>query len=230
MPTKRTYGSSCGIARALDMVAERWALLIVRELLLGPRRFVDLQNGLATASPNLIADRLRELEGHQVIHRRKLPPPASSWVYELTEWGRELEPIVIALGVWGTRAPLPPEPVTLSSVSAMLALRTFIAPNPADPPASYRMETNEGTWSVRVEAGHITIHGGDATGADVTVRSDPRTLIGLVIDPSDLETAITDERVTVDGDLGALRRLLAGTHTPVVSSGNLSAQAPETSI
>src|SRR6266498_1526301 len=98
MPTSRSYGDACGIARALDVVGERWALLVARELLLGPQRFTDLRRALPAASSNLVADRLRELEGHGVIRRRKLPPPAGSQVYELTAWGHELEPILVACG------------------------------------------------------------------------------------------------------------------------------------
>src|SRR3979490_2847091 len=100
MPTSRSYGDRCGIARALDVVGERWALLLVRELLLGPQRLSDLRFALPKASSNLIADRLHELDDRGVVRRRKLPPPANSWVYELTDWGRGLEPIVLALGDW----------------------------------------------------------------------------------------------------------------------------------
>src|ERR1043166_7871758 len=103
MPTTRSYGDACGIARALDVVGERWALLVVRELLLGPQRFSDLRRALPGASSNMLTDRLRELEGHDVVRRRRLPPPAASVVYQLTETGRELEPIVLALGGWGLR-------------------------------------------------------------------------------------------------------------------------------
>src|SRR5580693_5149596 len=103
MPTTRTYGDACGIARALDIVGERWALLVVRELLLGPQRFSDLRRALPGASSNLVTDRLRELQRSGVVRRRKLAAPAGSWVYELTEWGQELEPIVLALGGWGLR-------------------------------------------------------------------------------------------------------------------------------
>ncbi|MBV9335437.1 MAG: helix-turn-helix transcriptional regulator, partial [Solirubrobacterales bacterium] len=105
---KRTYGDACGIARALDVVGERWALLVVRELLLGPKRFTDLRAGLPHLSPDVLAQRLRELEQGGVVRRAKLPPPAGSRVYELTEWGRELEPVVLGLGLWGSsRAPFP---------------------------------------------------------------------------------------------------------------------------
>src|SRR4051794_2891972 len=93
----RTYGDRCGIARALDLVGERWALLVVRELLLGPKRFTDLRAGLLKLSPDVLSQRLRELEEAGVVARRTLPAPAASRVYELTDRGRELEPVVLAL-------------------------------------------------------------------------------------------------------------------------------------
>src|SRR5882762_3594468 len=96
--TKRTYGDRCGVARALDLVGERWALLVVRELLLGPKRFTDLRAGLPHVSPDILAQRLRELEDTGIVRRGTLPPPAASRIYELTERGHELEPLVIALG------------------------------------------------------------------------------------------------------------------------------------
>ena len=108
MATTRTYGDGCAIARALDVVGERWALLVVRELLLGPKRFTDLRRGLPNASPNVLSERLRELEHAGVVRRRKLAPPAGSRVYELTDWGLELEPLVLSLGRWGARSPAPP--------------------------------------------------------------------------------------------------------------------------
>ena len=101
MATTRTYGDACGIPRALDRVGERWALMVIRELVLGPKRFTDLRTGLPGASPNVLAQRLRELEHAGVVRRRRLPPPAASQVYELTDWGRELEPVLLALGRWG---------------------------------------------------------------------------------------------------------------------------------
>src|SRR5215204_4140654 len=90
MATMRTYDDGCAAAHALDLIGERWALLVVRELLLGPKRFTDLRAGLPNASPNVLAQRLRELEAAGIVRRRKLPPPAASRVYELTEWGQDL--------------------------------------------------------------------------------------------------------------------------------------------
>src|SRR5882757_1950655 len=106
MAGRRSYQDPCGIARALDLVGERWALLVVRELLLGPKRFTDLRAGLPNVSPNVLSQRLHELEQAGVLLRHRLGPPVSSWVYDLTEWGHDLEPVLLHLGRWGRRSPL----------------------------------------------------------------------------------------------------------------------------
>ncbi len=184
MPTSRSYQDACGIARALDVVGERWALLVVRELLLGPQRFSDLRRGLPGASSNLVADRLRELQGRDVVRRRKLAPPAGSWVYELTEQGRELEPIVLALGAWGLRFPLPPTPTTLSATSVLIFLRGSARPDPQAPAATYRLELDDQVWTVRTE------------------------------NPDVLDAAICDGSAAAAGDLPALGRLLRAASSP----------------
>src|SRR3954452_5502790 len=102
---RRTYAQACGTAYALDVVGDRWALLVGRERVLVPKRFTDLREGLPGIGPNVLSQRLKELEEADVIRRRVLPPPAGSTVYELTEWGRELEQVVVQLGRWGARSP-----------------------------------------------------------------------------------------------------------------------------
>src|SRR5919201_5435813 len=140
MAIKRTYDDGCAAAHALDLVGERWALLVVRELLLGPKRFTDLRAGLPHASPNVLAQRLRELEEAGITRRRKLPPPAGSWVYELTEWGSELEPVIMELGRWGARSPSRPCDAGMSIDSLILALRTTFDPDAAgDLSATYEL-------------------------------------------------------------------------------------------
>jgi DNA-binding HxlR family transcriptional regulator len=154
MPSKRTYGDPCGIARALDLVGERWALLVVRELVLGPKRFTDLRAGLANLSPDVLSQRLRGLEGAGIVRRRTLPPPAASRVYELTDWGRELEPVVLALGRWGSRAPFPPGDEPLGIDALILALRTLFDPRAADGlRASYELRLGEQRFHARVAGG-----------------------------------------------------------------------------
>jgi DNA-binding HxlR family transcriptional regulator len=214
MPTSRSYGDACAIARALDIVGERWALLIVRELLLGPQRFSDLRHSLPNASSNLVADRLRELEGRGVIHRRKLPAPASSRVYELTEWGRDLEPILLALGGWAIDAPLPPAPTTLSATSVLLFLRGSAHPDPGAPPATCRLEFDDRVWTIRTEAGRLHVQPGEPAGPDASLRTDPTTFNALLGAPGELDAAVSDGSVVAAGDLSALRRLLQAVTTP----------------
>lgn len=214
MPTSRSYRDACGIARALDVVGERWALLVVRELLLGPQRFSDLRRALAYASSNLVTDRLRELEVHSVVRRRKLAHPASSWVYELTDWGWELEPIVLALGSWGVRAPLPPAPTTLTATSVLLFLRASARPAPKAPSTIYRLELDDRIWTIRTAAGQVHVQPGKPIREDVSFRTDAVMLNALLDDPSALDAAVNDGRVTAAGDLSALRRLLQAVTIP----------------
>lgn len=207
MATTRTYGDACALARALDVIGERWALLIVRELLFGPQRYSDVRRALPNASSNLIADRLGELEGRGVIRRRKLPPPAGSSVYELTDWGRKLEPIVLALGHWAAGVPLPRE-ATLSASSVMLFLRGVISPEPERSSTVYGMQLDDRMWTVRTVDGELDIRHGEPAGADVVLRTDPKTLNTLLNEPHTLDAALSEATVVVKGNVSALRKLL----------------------
>src|SRR5258706_6761741 len=124
--SKRSYDDGCAAAHALDLVGERWALLVVRELLLGPKRFTDLRTGLPGISPNVLSQRLDELEQLAIVRRRKLAPPAASWVYDLTDWCRELEPVIVQLCRWSARSPLMNRYAKLSVDSLILSFRTKI--------------------------------------------------------------------------------------------------------
>jgi DNA-binding HxlR family transcriptional regulator len=213
MPTSRTYGDGCGIARALDVVGERWAILVVRELLFGPQRFSDIRRGLPNASSNLVADRLRELEERGVIQRRKLAPPTSAWVYELTEWGRELEPVILALGGWGLLVPFPEGPLAHSASSMMLFLRGGAHPDPQDH-AVYRVQLGESVFTVRARSGRVLVELGEPREADAAIRTDPSTFNALLAKPAGLRAAMSDGRADVSGDLPALRRLLRSVEYP----------------
>jgi DNA-binding HxlR family transcriptional regulator len=208
VPTSRSYADSCTIARALDVVGERWALLVVRELLLAPQRFSDLRRALPGASSNLLTDRLRELSGRGVVRRRRLARPAACWVYELTEWGRELEPILLALGTWGSRVAPPPHPASISSTSVLLYLREAARTDPKAPPTTCRLELEDRVWTLRTEGGKVRVEPDDPDLPDVSVRTDPYTLNALLAQPATLDAAVRDGRAAVDGDLAALRRLL----------------------
>lgn len=128
MPSGRRYEDACGAAHALDLVGERWALLVMRELMLGPKRFSDLRADLPGISANVLTQRLAGLEAAGVLRRRKLPPPAASQVYELTPWGYESEPIFQTLGRWAARSPEHDPSLPLSTVSLFLSFRTMLDP------------------------------------------------------------------------------------------------------
>jgi DNA-binding HxlR family transcriptional regulator len=208
LPTSRSYGDACGIGRALDVVGERWALHIVRELLFGPQRFSDLRGALSGTSSNVLSDRLRELEGHGVIRRRKLAPPAASWVYELTDWGREIEPILLALGGWGLNVDVPGPSASLSGTSVLLFLRGCAQPDPEDGPKVFNLGLGDCIWTVRSADGSVNIEIGESPDAHASLRTDSRTFNSLIGHPVDLDAVLSDGSAVAEGDLTALRRLL----------------------
>lgn len=123
---KRRYDDACGTAHALELIGERWALLVLRELMLGPRRFTELRADLPGISANVLTQRLAELERRGLVVRKRLPPPARVQVYDATEWGREAEAIVQALGRWAARSPRHDPTLPISGVSILLSFRTMI--------------------------------------------------------------------------------------------------------
>jgi DNA-binding HxlR family transcriptional regulator len=211
MTTMRTYGDGCPIARALDLVGERWALLVVRELLLGPKRYTDLRRGLPNASPNVLSQRLGELERAGVLRRRKLPPPAGSRVYELTDWGRELEEIVVALGRWGARSPTPPDDAPIVSAdSIILALRARFDPGAAHGlRAGYELRLGEDRFAIEVADDEITAARGDAHRPDATIDTDPDTLNAVLWRGRSLADAQRSGTMTIEGDKAAVERFVA---------------------
>ncbi|GAA0385244.1 winged helix-turn-helix transcriptional regulator [Microbispora corallina] len=208
MTTARTYGDPCAAARALDVVGERWALMIVRELLFGPKRYSDLKTGLPGASPTVLTQRLRDLKEGGVIQRRKLGPPARAWVYELTEWGHELEPVLIYLGRWGRNSPpLTHATTTLGTDSLMLAMESHLDPALlAGLEALFRLEIDEDVFTVRISGGVLAIQRGEPQRWDAAVRTDPATFKALVIDEVPLSQV--GDRVEISGDGGAFERFL----------------------
>jgi DNA-binding HxlR family transcriptional regulator len=170
----RTYGDPCGIARALDVVGERWALLVVRELLLGAKRFSDLRDALG-ASPNVLAQRLSELETAGVVQRRQ----SGGALYELTDWGRELHPLLLQLGRWGARTAH--RPIGELGVDAlMIALEsTFLPPQAGDLDATYELRLGEERFTADVRGGALAISRGPPRNADVVIETDAATLRGV---------------------------------------------------
>lgn len=209
MATTRTYGDACGIPRALDRVGERWSLLIVRELLLGPKRFTDLKTGLPHASPNVLSERLRELERTGVVQRRTLAPPAGSRVYELTEWGLELEPVLDALGRWGARAPLSPPEVEMSFDAHILSLRTLFDPDLAEGfRATLELRLGEQRFRAEVAEERLELVRGEAPAPDAIVETDPGTLIALAHRRVRLQQAVRAGHVAIEGDTGVVERFV----------------------
>jgi DNA-binding HxlR family transcriptional regulator/putative sterol carrier protein len=205
----RTYGEACGIAHALDLVGERWALLVVRELLLGPKRFTDIRSGLPAASPNVLAQRLRELESASIVRRRRLPPPAGSSVYELTDWGRQLEPIVISLGTWGAQAPSFGPEGLVSVDSIALAFRALFDPAAADGlDACFALRLGDSRFQVRIAGGTIEVERGEAPGADATIETEGSTLRDVLWGGRDLADALKAGDVRIEGDRRAASRFV----------------------
>ncbi len=207
MARTRTRGDGCGIAHASDLLGQRWALVVVRELLLGPKRFTDLRAGIPHISPNVLAQRLRELEKAEILRRRTLAPPAAARVYELTEWGRELEPAVLALGRWASRSPDFPLGAPMGPDSLVLALKTCFQPQKADGlDATYELWLGDIPYSLRVDGG-LDAERGEHRQADATLRSDPDTLAGVVFGGRPLGQAIASGAVEVTGGRRAVNAL-----------------------
>lgn len=210
MAGKRTYGDACGIARALDITGERWSLMIVRELLLGPKRFSDLRAGLPTLGPDVLSQRLRDLSAAGVLRRRRLPPPVSAQVYELTDLGTRLEPVLSALGNWGALLPLPAgcEP-RMSFDSHVLSLRTlFDADRAAGWSARIALELDDQPFAAEVADGRFTIVRGEHSGADARITGDPGTVIAVAHGRLALDDALATASLRIDGDEDSARRFL----------------------
>lgn len=208
MASMRRYGDGCSSAHALDLVGERWALLIVRDLLFGPKRFTDLHGGLSQSSPNVLTQRLRELEEAGIVRRRRLPPPASANVYELTEWGAELEPILMGLQRWGAASPSFPHDLPVGCDAAMLALKNTFDPAAARSVrivAEVRFATD--TFRLTVDDGTIDIARGPALRPDVTIETDPQTLEDLAFGGLSIEEAESARTLRVAGDRPQLARM-----------------------
>ena len=189
MVGRRKYDEGCAVSHALDLIGERWALQVVRELLLGPKRFTDLRAGIPGASPDVLTNRLRELKAAGVVHQHRLPPPAGSQVYELTAWGAELEPVVTHLGRWGSRSPAMRHDAHSSIDSLLLSLRSmFDADAAAGLDATITLVVEEHPFHVEIADGRLRLTGGVAPRADATLTTDRETLSGLLYGDLTLDT------------------------------------------
>jgi len=200
---KRRYDDACGTAHALELIGDRWTLLVLRELMLGGRRFSELRGDLPGLSANVLAQRLAELEARGLVKRRRLPPPASVQVYEATPWGLEAEPIVQALGRWAARSPGHDPTLPLSGVSLMLSFGTMFDPDRAkkfDGRIGFRLGAD--SYLARIKKGRFKVVRGEAGASDALLTASPTAIAAVVYGGAPIET------VLVEGDRALAERFV----------------------
>jgi DNA-binding HxlR family transcriptional regulator len=207
----RTYAEYCAIARSLDLLGQRWTLLIVRDLMLGPQRYTDLQAGLTGIATDILTARLRTLEAEGLVRRRELPPPAPATVYELTGAGRRLGPLIRALGEVGLTlldTPAPGEPINAGPVVMSLNL-TFQPDALPDLTETYGLDIDGRAFTVAVDRGTVTTERGAPAGAVATFTTGAMTLVLLLRGETTPEEAVATGALEVEGDSTALERFCA---------------------
>lgn len=179
----RSYGQYCSLAKALDAVGDRWSLLIVRELWLrGPSRYTDLRNGLPGIATNLLGERLRHLEEVGVVRRQAAAPPVPATLFDLTESGRDLEPVLMALGRWGTRFMIEdPADAAFRAHWLSFPVSEFLRDSaPEDPPVTIAVNTGGESAVIRVASGSVTTEMGTDDDAALTIDGPPHPVVGLL--------------------------------------------------
>jgi DNA-binding HxlR family transcriptional regulator len=209
--TARSYADPCGIARALDVVGERWTLLVVRELVFTAKRFNDLRRGLGGVSPNVLSQRLAELERDGVVERRVAGPPVGATVYELTAAGRELLPVLEGLARWGSRRPISSDR-PLSRDALMLALQTTARPGTTTA-AGLRVVLDGSSWDPVVRDGALEWRPSE-TAPSATLTTSSATLHGLVFRGLDLDAALAGGQATLLGDRSLVDTFLTAFERP----------------
>ena len=207
---RRHYDDACAAAHALDLVGERWALLVMRELMLGPKRFGDLRTGLPGISANVLTQRLEGLEAAGVLARTKLPPPANAPVYQLTQWGRESEPIFQALGRWAARSPLHDPTLPFSAASLILSLRTMLDPDrAAGLDIRIGLKLGSETFLAHLAGGRIEIAAAAAiVGADITLIGPPPVIAAAIYGGQKLGVLEDSGALEIDGDWSLAERFV----------------------
>lgn len=202
--TSRTYEDSCGVAHALELVGERWALLVVRELMLGAKRFGDIKEGLPGISANVLSHRLDELERAGLVTRRTLPKPASVRVYDLTPWARDLEPVMQVLGRWAARDPQHRKDLHFGTTSLILSLRTNFDSSLADGVRlTVCLVPNDESYVARVARRRLTIEAGEPADPDATIAGDPRAFASVTYGGRPFADAVASGDLVVTGDVAA---------------------------
>jgi DNA-binding HxlR family transcriptional regulator len=206
----RSYGQYCSIAKALDVVGDRWTLLIIRELLIrGACRYTDLKNGLPGIATNLLSDRIRELESAGLIRREDAPPPVATTLFHLTEAGAELRPVLDAIGRWGVRyMPEPAEGDEFRSHWFAFPVSFFLHDrDPGGPPVSIELRTSSGPAVIEVSGGSASLRPGPAAAPDLVLEGEPQLILALFsghLSPAEM----ADLGLRISGDASVLRRLL----------------------
>lgn len=212
MPVEhRTYGQACPVAHALDLIGERWALLVIRELRLGPRRYADLQSALPAISPSVLAHRLRGLELAAVVRKRTLAAPIRAQLYDLTPWGADLEPVFAALASWGSRSPHAPLTGDLSDDTVMLGLRTFFRAGPAQWSTTFQIHLEHESYHLRVRRGRLVeLARAEPPGpVDAVITTNRNVLQALLTGAHDTASARAMGQLSSTGDNAAVDNLLA---------------------
>ena len=211
----RRYHDACGAAHGLDLIGERWALLVIRELMMGPRRFSDLRKDLCGISANVLTQRLEGLEATGIIQRRKLPPPASVQVYELTDWGYEIKPVFMVLGRWAARSPQHDPTLPISAVSIMQSFETmFDAGRTQGAAMRLGFAMGEDRMVVTVAGGVIETRRGEVEDCEVVVRAAPPVVAGAVYGKVPLAALEGEGVMTLEGDREVFARFIDFFHLP----------------
>ena len=228
--TRRSYSQYCAVARGLDVIGDRWMLLIVRDLLLGPKRYSDLLDGLPGIGTNLLALRLREMEQAAILERAVLPPPAASSVYQLTEAGRALEPVILTIGRWGARFLGEPRPddVLLPRAYFVAIRGGFRQERAAGLAETYELRIGRLVFEVRVKDSHCTTREGAVVDPDAVFVMDVKTLHELLLEGLSAGAALADGRIDVIGDPLLLDHFvdIFGMHGALGPSGGSRARTP----
>lgn len=214
------YGDACGTAFALELIGERWSLLIVRELMFGGRRFSELRGGLPGISAKVLTERLQGLEHAGIARRRQLPPPASVQVYELTEWGYLAEDAIKALGRWAAQSPDHDPTLPLSAASLMLSLRTMFDPaKDAGGRLTGAIAIGDERFVVKLRKGRFHADRGEASAADFTIGAPVAMPIAAMVYGKIALEELAEAGLTVTGDRRALDRFVDLFHLPPKAMG-----------
>ena len=200
---KRRYDDACGLAHALDLVGERWGMLVLRELAYGPRRFSELKGDLQGISANVLSQRLLGLEMRGLVRKLRLPPPASVQVYEATEWGLEVVPVIASLGKWAARSPAHDPTLPMSHVSLIMSLQTLLSPAlAAGLRARIGFRLGDASYATTVHDGRLDVERGEVEGCEVTFTGMPTEIAAVIHGGAPFET------IRVEGDIDLAKRFV----------------------